>query len=312
MTQPHPFANNAVMASTILILRLVPFLKRKRRKYSLNILFLVTLWITTTQSVLIDQSDYDPFPGDILTPYPLDKHGSSRTSREISRCVHTTWENRTVEVFKISTKPPSSKSVDYKTFKFADVVHRGPLRRRYAVGTITFVKNPYYTLSILEPSHKGTCQTKYYLTTKSTVLETAAKRKHGCRVAANAGYFNVANGRCLGNIVSNGHLVQSSEGVQNANFGIREDGTIIVGYISEEELHNSSNPFRQLVTGVIWLVRNGTNYVNESMYLECSEHEDTGKMETFVNVLSARSAIGHDKDGRLVMARVEGQTHHRG
>ena len=55
-----------------------------------------------------------------------------------------------------------------------------------------------------------------------------------------------------------------------------------------------------------------TNYVNESMYLECSEHEDTGKMETFVNVISARSAIGHDKDGRLVMARVEGQTHRRG
>ena len=28
--------------------------------------------------------------------------------------------------------------------------------------------------------------------------------------------------------------------------------------------------------------------------LECSEHEDAGKMHTFVDVLSAWSAIGHD------------------
>jgi exopolysaccharide biosynthesis protein len=48
------------------------------------------------------------------------------------------------------------------------------------------------------------------------------------------------------------------------------------------------------------------------MYIECSDHEDTGNMETFVNVISARSAIGHDKDGRVVLIRVDGQTHVRG
>ena len=60
------------------------------------------------------------------------------------------------------------------------------------------------------------------------------------------------------------------------------------------------------------MVRNRTNYVNESKYLECSDNEDTGKMETFVNVISARSAIGHDGKGRVVLARVDGQTHVRG
>ena len=67
-----------------------------------------------------------------------------------------------------------------------------------------------------------------------------------------------------------------------------------------------------IIVGVIWLVRNRTNYVNESKYLECSDNEDTGKMETFVNVISARSAIGHDGKGRVVLARVDGQTHVRG
>ena len=67
-----------------------------------------------------------------------------------------------------------------------------------------------------------------------------------------------------------------------------------------------------IIVGVIWLVRNRTNYVNESKYLECSDNEDTGKMETFVNVISARSAIGHDDKGRVVLARVDGQTHVRG
>ena len=58
------------------------------------------------------------------------------------------------------------------------------------------------------------------------------------------------------------------------------------------------------MSGVIWLVRNGSSFVNESMTLECSSHEDTGRMKTFVDVISARTAIGHDADGRLVIAQV--------
>lgn len=186
------------------------------------------------------------------------------------------------------------------------------LKSRYVIGTIAFVEEPYYTLSVLEPAHRGGCKTQYWSTTRSTVRDTASNRFSGCRLAVNAGYFNVHNGQCLGNIVSDGRLVQTSNDEQNANFGIRQDGTITVGYIPDEEIQKSANPFRQLVAGVVWLVRNGTNFVNESMELECSSHEDTGKMETFVNVISARTALGHDALGRVVIAQVNGQTHKRG
>lgn len=276
---------------------------------SLDSLLLLVLSVSLAKSI---NPNTNPFPDDILTPYPEGKHGSTRTSRDISTCMHTRWENRTVETFEISTEPPGAKGVKYQIHKFADIVHRTPLRKRYAVGSVTLLDNPYYTLSVLEPVHKGSCEGSFSFVAKATVQETASKRKYGCRLAANAGFFTVANGNCLGNIVSDGHLVQSSGGVQNVNFGIRDDGVIVVGYIAEEELYDKSNPFRQLVSGVVWLVRNGTNYVNESKKLECSENEGTGKMETFVNVLSARSAIGHDREGRVVLVRVEGQTHMRG
>ena len=251
------------------------------------------------------------FPKDHLTPYPEHRHGSQRTARDVSECQHTSWENRTYEEFKVPNFTPKTKEVQYKLYQYADTTLRHS-KWEYLVGTIAYINDPYYTFSVLEPSNKGGCKMSYFSATRSTVLETAKKREYGCKLAANAGYFSMITGQCYGNIVSNGRIVQTSEDEQNANFGIREDGTIVVGYIPDKEILNGSVPFRQLVTGVIWLVRNGTNYVNESTKLECSSHEDTGKIDTFVNVLSARTAIGHDAEGRLVMAQIQGQTHRRG
>lgn len=184
----------------------------------------------------------------------------------------------------------------------------GSLNKRYLVGSIAYIEQPYYTFSVLEPGHRGGCKIQYWSATRSTVRNTASHRYGGCRLAVNAGYFNVHTGRCLGNIVSDGHIVQTGNDEQNANFGIRRDGTITVGYIPDEEIFSLTNPFHQLVAGVIWLVRNGSNFVNESMELECSSHEDTGRMETFVNVISARTAIGHDAQGRIVLAQVHKRT----
>ena len=180
----------------------------------------------------------------------------------------------------------------------------GSLRKRYLIGSIAYIGQPYYTFSVLEPGHRGGCEVQYWSATRSTVRDTASHHYGGCRLAINAGYFNVRNGHCLGNIVSDGHIIQTSNNEQNSNFGLRQDGTLTVGYIPDEEILNSTNPFRQLIAGVIWLVRNGTNFVNESMELECSSHEDTGRMETFVNVISARTALGHDAQGRIVIAQV--------
>ena len=254
--------------------------------------------------------DEEVFPFDYLSPYPPWRHGSRRTIREIANCQHTTWQNRTYETLEISTEPPNSEEVSYKLHKFADITER-PLGKKYLVGTIAYVIDPYYTFSVLEPGSEGGCGGSYW-DRRSTVQETVSSRKRGCKLAANGGYFVVVSGQCLGNVVSDGRIVQTADNQQNANFGIREDGTIVVGYIPDEEILNTTNPFRQLVTGVVWLVRNGTNYVNESKRLECSAHEDTGKMDTFVDVVSARTALGHDARGRLVMVQVEGQTHRRG
>ncbi len=256
--------------------------------------------------------DQTLFPHDILTPYPQGRHGSTRTTRDVSSCQHSVWENRTYEEYHMTPHTQWSQHTQYEVLKFADIVHHSPLRQRYAVGSIAKIDNPYYAFSILEPQEIGGCDKKYFYAQKKTVQETAKRRQNGCHLAANAGFFNVASGECLGNIITSGRIVQSTNSIANANFGIRQDGSIVVGYISDEDIHNEENPFRQLVSGIIWLVRNGTNYVNESMIIECSDNEDTGSMKTFVQVLSARTAIGHDDKGRLILAHVEGQTHTRG
>lgn len=294
-----------------MLINLLFRMKMDARRTTIPLSTVLLVSIATLYAEAIKSTE-DPFENDVLTPYLRGSHGSTRTTRDIEQCQHADWSNRTFERHQLSTVPPRTDKVSYRLEKFADVVHSTPIRKRYAVGTIAFVEDPYFTLSVLEPGGKGGCEMSPYLGTRSTVPDTTAGRRHGCVLAANAGYFGVANGACYGNVVTDGRLVQSAGGVPNANFGIRQDGTAVVGYVSEEELQDTENPFRQLVAGVVWLVRNGTNYVNESKVLECSEHEDTGSMETFVGVVSARSAVGIDKDGRLVLAQVEGQTHSRG
>ena len=257
---------------------------------------------------LVSSSQF--FPSDILTPYL--EHGSKRYSRDIQNCQHVSWMNETFEVYRRpSNKTTPRQPAGVEVHRFADSVKDSILPRNltrhlrhYAVGSISFVDDPYYMLSVLEPSRRDGCVKTYFSATRSTVSDTVSNRAFGCTVAVNAGYFKVTTGECLGNVVSDGRVIQTSNDEQNANFGIRQDGSIVVGYIPDSEIRNTSNPFRQLVTGVIWLVRNGSNFVNESMSLECSAHEDTGKMETFVNVLSARTAVGHDDQGRVIIAQV--------
>lgn len=269
------------------------------------------MWLVQLLSIYQVAFSSQFFIGDVLTPYL--KHGSNRYSREVKECPHVSWANETFEVFHRVSNNTSIpiRPADVQVNIFADSVRDLPLLgnltrhlRHYVVGSVALVDDPYYTLSVLEPRGKGGCAKTYFTATRSTVSSTVRNRALGCKVAVNAGYFKVTSGECLGNIVSDGRVVQTSNDEQNANFGIREDGSIVVGYIPDSEIVNSTNPFRQLVAGVLWLVRNGTNFVNESMRLECSSHEGTGRMETFANILSARTAIGHDSQGRVVIIQV--------
>ncbi len=275
--------------------------------HSLIVLMAVSYLSGVASSLLVFcylvRSD-DVFPFDRLSPYEEGCHGSTRSRREISLGQSVDW-NKTHEEHHLALLVPQSSDLSYEFHRYEDTV-RSQLenslsvhRIRYLLGSIVYVDDPYYTLSVLEPSQPGGCKVKYFSAVRSTVSATSNNR--GCKIATNAGYFSVTDGKCLGNIVSDGRIVQTSREL-NANFGIRQDGTIVVGYIPMEDIVDGS--FRQLVSGVIWLVRNGTNYVNESMQLESASHQNTGKMATFVNVLSARTAVGHDGNGRIIFANV--------
>jgi len=257
------------------------------------ILLLVIIGITHNVSCTTVVDDY-------LTPYDI-QHGSSRSLREIASCQHTMWENRTIER---QLQRDSGHDVDLYMFEQQVSTRKQPI-----LGRIAFIDKPLHTMSVLEPQKVGGCEPSYFGGgTVSVVSDSIKQFKSKCKVAINAGFFNPYNGKCLGNIISSFRVVQTQD-IQLANFGIREDGTIVTGYISKEDIFNATVPFKQLLSGVVWLVRNGSNYVNESKMLECDENQKTGKMQTFIDVVSARTAIGHTSDGKLVIAQVEGQTH---
>ncbi|XP_056261943.1 N-acetylglucosamine-1-phosphodiester alpha-N-acetylglucosaminidase-like isoform X2 [Pseudoliparis swirei] len=172
-------------------------------------------------------------------------------------------------------------------------------------GHVTVVRDPLRTLSVVEPGGPGGCEASPRVTVEETAL------KAGCLYAQNAGFFNTTDDRCLGNVVSDGRLVRDSGGVPNAQFGIRRDGSLVFGYLSQQDVLDQSNPFLQLVSGVVWLLRNGELYINQSLEAECNIL-DNDVFREFVDVLSARTVVGHDAEGNVVLFHVDGQTLKRG
>ena len=85
------------------------------------------------------------------------------------------------------------------------------------------VHDPLKTVSVLEPGGPGGCGINH----RAEVEQTA--RAAGCLYAQNGGFFNTRSGQCYGNVVSNGKLAVDSGGVQNAQFGIKRDGTLVFG-----------------------------------------------------------------------------------
>lgn len=52
----------------------------------------------------------------------------------------------------------------------------------------------------------------------------------------------------------------------------------IFSYLSEEDVLDQVNPFVQLISGVVWLLRNGEIYISESIQAECDKTQETGKI----------------------------------
>eukprot|EP00056_Hartaetosiga_gracilis_P009642 m.139016 g.139016 ORF g.139016 m.139016 type:complete len:490 (+) comp13162_c4_seq1:61-1530(+) len=176
---------------------------------------------------------------------------------------------------------------------------------------VTKVANPMRTFSVYEPRDHGTCSGD--VDARTHVSESA--KRYGCEFATNAGFFNTQTGFCYGNIVSDGRLVKNST-FKNANFGIRSDGTVEVGYVSNVYGKDSDEtmppPFLQLVAGALWIVRNGRSYVWESLYVEDVSIQETGSWSYFASVRSARTGIGYNELGHLVIVQHDGKTNQGG
>lgn len=99
------------------------------------------------------------------------------------------------------------------------------------------------------------------------------------------------------------------------NFGVR-GGKYVVGMVTAPEIMDESNPFQDLISGAGWLVRSGANYVEASAregHLdilrpgwtgETEGDQVVGGLEDVLTAKLARSALGHDAEGRLILLQV--------
>uniref|UniRef100_A0A663LRA7 N-acetylglucosamine-1-phosphodiester alpha-N-acetylglucosaminidase n=1 Tax=Athene cunicularia TaxID=194338 RepID=A0A663LRA7_ATHCN len=239
----------------------------------------------------------------LLQPYFPSGHGPRHHHRHVRDCQPLKYGNVTHEAWPSDNRTSGPVAT---TRTFVSYIPPGGKDHKVVYGHFTFVRNPLRTFSVLEPGGAGGCQAHR----RAPVEETAKLGK--CLVAQNGGYFDMGTGECLGNVVSDGKLVRNSGGLQNAQFGIRKDGTMVFGYLSEEDVLDQANPFVQLVSGVVWLLRDGEVYISQSQMAECDEIQTTGTFDKFINVISARTAVGHDRQGQLVLVHVDGQTESRG
>ncbi|KAM3614525.1 uncharacterized protein V6R79_015768 [Siganus canaliculatus] len=259
-------------------------------------LLCVQVWLSESGSARVSAEE------DVLQPYTRG-HGPSHSHLHVRECqpvVHGRTTHETWPSGGRGSLPLAQSSA------FISHMPGSPGGSRWVHGHMTVVHDPLRTLSVLEPGGPGGCERSHRVTVEDTA-EAA-----GCLYALNAGFFNTSSNQCLGNVVSDGRMVQDSMGVQNAQFGIREDGSLVFGYLSRDDVLDQSNPFVQLVSGVVWLLRNGEVYINQSLTAECDKTQEKEMFRGFVDVLSARTVVGHDADGNLILFHVDGQTERRG
>ncbi|KAL0984856.1 hypothetical protein UPYG_G00149560 [Umbra pygmaea] len=259
------------------------------------ILLWLAIWLLECKNIGRSLDD------DLLCPYPYGhSHGPSHSIRHVRDCQLVVHGNVTHQTW------PASNHIGVPVAESNVFISEIPKTSRFVTGHMTVVHDPLRTVSVLEPGGPGGCGMRK----REEVEETARAGK--CLYAQNGGFFNTKNGECLGNVVSDGVRVKNSEGVQNAQFGIRKDGTLVFGYLSEEDVLDEANPFVQLISGVVWLLRDGEVYINQSIQAECDETQETGTFTRFVEAVSARTAVGHDEKGKLILFQINGQTDVRG
>ncbi|CUG86812.1 surface protein, putative [Bodo saltans] len=227
----------------------------------------------------------------------------------IATCLEATPQERkqrtTDEVlpFSVVTFPrTASRDKEY--------LSKSILKDRVPGGFSTFVahmytaKDPIHHFSVLQP--KRGCGT---LDTPGMTADASG----GCDVATNGGFFipgdDVVDHKCIGPLVSNGYW-RHHEHRNNVMFGVRapHDGDTTVsyffGYMDEETMEASR--WLQLVSGVVWLVKDGKVNVQNSMKYENFTAERSGTGETFRNLRAPRLAVGITKTGELILLAIDG------
>jgi len=116
--------------------------------------------------------------------------------------------------------------------------------------------------------------------------ETAAKK--GCILATNGGPFNMVNTNdtCQGLIVSDG-VVVLKDYTQFESFGLTKDGDFVFGDIQAADIGTLN--LDQLITGFGWLVEEGKIIPDQG------------------GEIAPRTAIGTDKEGRLMIFEADGE-----
>jgi len=129
------------------------------------------------------------------------------------------------------------------------------------------------------------------------VLATSRNSEmHGCKIATNAGFFDMLTGGCIGPIVSDGNIIHMASSL-GALFGITNDGKFMAGYANESVIRSGN--FKQIVQGRGWLVRNGQSYLDVAADKE-------GIPKSFIQLLAPRLAIGWTRQGNLILLIVDG------
>jgi len=85
----------------------------------------------------------------------------------------------------------------------------------------------------------------------------------------------------------------------NVNFGIK-NGKFHIGYVDPVDISG----FDMLVSGVVWLVRNGENNV-ERGWKEANITVQTSG-DKYATNLASRTAVGWDKNGALLVVQIDG------
>ncbi|KAM9351875.1 N-acetylglucosamine-1-phosphodiester alpha-N-acetylglucosaminidase-like [Symphorus nematophorus] len=93
-------------------------------------------------------------------------------------------------------------------------------------------------------------------------------------------------------------MVRDSGGQRDAQFGIRKDGSLVFGYLSQEDVLDRSNPFVQLVSGVVWLLWQVADFLKKNGVIDAINLDGGGCVHRRRCEPADRGGHGDCVDGR--------------